>query len=363
MTAAGGHALIVGGAGFIGTNIARRLLDAGQEVAILDSLARAGSEGNLRWLQRTYGARVEFHASDVREPVALRRALARATSVFHLAGQVAVTTSLVDPMLDFDVNLRGTLTLLEELRRLSRPVPLIHASTRKVYGSLDRLPLRELATRYEPADPEAALHGVDERWPLELDSPHGCSKGAADQYVLEYGRCFGLPTLVARLSCIYGPHQLGNEDQGWVTHFLLRAIQGWPLTICGDGKQVRDILYIDDLVDAFLLLMDGIDRVGGRVFNIGGGPASGISLIELLGAIAELRGSRPHLQFTSWRASDQRYYVSDTRRLEDATGWRPQVAPADGIRRLHDWLVERALADLPATAHDARPLQLAGEVA
>ena len=330
--------LIVGGAGFIGTNLARRFLDAGQPVLIYDSLVRPGTERNLAWLQATYGDRVTATVADVRDPEALRRALPRASAVFHFAAQVAVTTSLVDPVHDFDVNLRGTLTLLEELRRVGRPIPLVYTSTNKVYGGLDALPLRELATRYEPADPWTAASGIDERWPLQLASPYGCSKGGAEQYVLEYTRSFGLEAVVARMSCIYGPHQLGTEDQGWVAHFLRCAVHGLPITVYGDGKQVRDILYVEDLVDALVRLVERIGEVSGQAFNLGGGPANALSLVELIDLMGAIRGAPVPVSYDLWRTSDQRYYVSNTRKMERATGWRPAVGAAAGVARLHDWL-------------------------
>jgi CDP-paratose 2-epimerase len=354
--------LVTGGAGFIGTNVARRLLDAGHRVLLFDNLSRAGSEHNLAWLLDRYGKDVEFQDGDVRDAAAVRRAVARASVVFHLSAQVAVTTSLVDPMVDFEVNARGTLTLLEELRRLARPVPLVYTSTNKVYGCLEGLPLRELPARYEPEDPSIAASGIDERWPLELASPYGCSKGAADQYVLEYSRSYRLPTVVARMSCIYGPHQMGCEDQGWVAHFLIRALQGRPITLYGDGKQVRDILFVDDLVDAFFHLLDRIDEVGGRAFNVGGGPANAVSLLELIDLIGRLRGSPIPVAFADWRASDQRYYVTDTRRLETATGWRSRVSAADGVRHLHDWLLHSMPVEEVAAPLVSRAAEMTGEV-
>ncbi|HLU66891.1 MAG TPA: NAD-dependent epimerase/dehydratase family protein, partial [Kofleriaceae bacterium] len=337
--------LVIGGAGFIGTNVARRLLEGGHPVLVLDSLARPGSEGNLRAMRAEYGELVEVQIGDVRDRTALRRAVARASAVFHFAAQVAVTTSLNDPVHDFEVNLRGTLNLLEELRGAGRPIPLVFTSTNKVYGGMHTLPVRELPTRYQPEDAWLAGSGIDEAWPLELASPYGCSKGGADQYVLEYARTFGMPAVVARMSCIYGPHQLGNEDQGWVAHFLIRAIERRPITIYGDGKQVRDVLHVEDLVDAFFLLMDRMPEVSGHAFNVGGGPANAVSLRELLELISAIRSEPVTIAHAGWRASDQRYYVSCTRKLEAATGWRPRIPVADGVRALHDWLAERRRVD------------------
>lgn len=330
--------VITGGAGFIGTNMADRLLRAGDEVVVLDDLSRAGVEGNLQWLQDVHGSDLRLHVADVQDQGAVRQAVAGAGRVFHFAAQVAVTTSIDDPLTDAAVNLNGTLTLLEELRRLADPPPLLFTSTNKVYGGLDDVRIEQRGDRYEPVDHGLRAHGIGEQRPLDFCSPYGCSKGAADQYVLDYGKTYGLPTVVLRMSCIYGPHQCGNEDQGWVAHFLMQAMAGEPITIYGDGRQVRDVLFVDDLLDAMLRATDGIDRLGGRAYNIGGGPERTLSLLELVQLIAELEGRAPQVRLGDWRVGDQRWYVSDVRRFADATGWQPRVSPADGVRRLHEWL-------------------------
>jgi CDP-paratose 2-epimerase len=262
-----------------------------------------------------------------------------ADQVFHFAAQVAVTTSLDDPLHDFEVNVGGTLNLLEEIRRRDDPPPLLLTSTNKVYGALSDLELVECGERYQPL--AAALRGgIGEDRPLDFHSPYGCSKGAADQYVLDYARTFGLSAVVFRMSCIYGLHQSGNEDQGWVAHFLIRAIEGEPLRIFGDGMQVRDILFADDLVDAFLLAQANIHALAGQAFNIGGGLGNTISLLELLDLIERLRGVRPRVDFKPWRPGDQRYYVSGTYKFKAATGWAPKVSAREGIERLYQWLLE-----------------------
>ncbi len=258
--------VITGGCGFIGTNLAHRLASSGQPVLLLDNLSRPGVDANRRWLQQTHPDLVQVQVGDVRDPLALSD-LARARAVFHLAAQVAVTTSLQDPLHDFDVNARGTLHLLEALRALPNPPPLLFASTNKVYGRLSDLALEEQATRYEPADPALRAAGISELRPLDFHSPYGCSKGAADQYVLDYARTFSLPAAVFRLSCTYGPHQCGSEHQGWVAHFLSRALAGQPITVYGDGKQVRDLLFIDDLVDAMLLAHEFMPDLAGQLFQ------------------------------------------------------------------------------------------------
>jgi CDP-paratose 2-epimerase len=262
-------------------------------------------------------------------------------AVFHLAAQVAVTTSMVEPLHDFDVNARGTIEVLEAARASDAKPAVIFTSTNKVYGCLPDLALRDTGSRWHPVDAALAARGIDERRPLEFRTPYGCSKGCADQYVLDYARSYGVPATVFRMSCIYGPHQLGTEDQGWVAHFLIRAIEGKPITIYGDGKQVRDILFVDDLVDAFMRAWSRIGLCAGKAFNIGGGPTSTISLRELLAMIESLRGKAPDVAYQTWRPGDQRYYVSDTAAFRDATGWTPRVAPRAGIEALHGWLVEQ----------------------
>ena len=331
-------ALVTGGAGFVGTNLAHRLALEGRRVRVLDNLARAGVERNLRWLRSCHGDRLEVELADVRDRLAVRCALEGVGEVFHFAAQVAVTTSLDDPVEDFDVNLGGTLMLLEELRRLPHPPPLVFTSTNKVYGALPDLRLRRSGGRWEPVDPEIRERGLDERRRLDFCTPYGCSKGAADQYVLDYAKSYGLPAVVFRMSCIYGPHQHGNEDQGWVAHFLLRTLAGEPITIYGDGAQVRDILFADDLVEALLLARDGASELAGRAFNMGGGPENAVSLTEVLELIEEAADVQPRLQFAPERTGDQRYYVADTERFGAATGWRPLVGVEEGIAALAQWM-------------------------
>jgi CDP-paratose 2-epimerase len=343
--------LITGGAGFIGTNLAHRLLADRHPVLVLDSLTRPGVEQNLHWLRDTHGDHVRVEIADVRDAEAVRAAVHTAGQVFHFAAQVAVTTSLDDPIDDFEVNARGTLNLLEAIRAQPVPPPLVYTSTNKVYGALEDVTLRRRGRRYEPVDRDLAEGGVDESRPLDLHSPYGCSKGSADQYVLDYARTYGLSAIVFRMSCIYGPHQHGTEDQGWVAHFLLRALAGLPITIYGDGCQVRDLLFIEDLVDALLLAQRHMPSQSGLRFNLGGGPANAVSLLELLDLIAELTERPPLVEFGGWRLGDQRYYVSDTGRFHRATGWRPSVRVREGVARLAGWL--REAGRLPALAEDA----------
>jgi CDP-paratose 2-epimerase len=333
-----GVTLITGGAGFVGTNTADRLLRAGQRVRLLDDLSRDGVEGNLKWLERTHGTRLEVEIGDVRDHATTRRAVRGVTQVFHFAAQVAVTTSFDDPLRDAAINLHGTLAMLEAVRLHAPNATFVFTSTNKVYGGLEDVALVRIGERYEPAD--AALgDGISESRPLAFCTPYGCSKGAADQYVGDYAHSFGLATVTFRMSCIYGPHQFGNEDQGWVAHFLKRAIAEQPITIFGDGCQVRDVLYVEDLVDALLIAGARGHELAGHAFNMGGGPANARSLREVLAMIATLRGAEPEIIQDSWRPGDQRYYVSDTTGFTAATGWTPTVSPTEGMTRLHDWLI------------------------
>ena len=338
-----GPILITGGAGFIGSNLADRVAGDGHEVLVYDALSRPGVERNLAWLKQRHGGRVSHIAGDVRDEDELVRAAQQASAVFHFAAQVAVTTSLVDPREDFDINVRGTINLLDAVRVRSEPVPIIFASTNKVYGDLADIEFDTLHDRYEPKS-FAARRGIDESRPLDFHTPYGCSKGAADQYVLDYARSFGVPTAVFRMSCIYGQRQMGTEDQGWVAHFLIRALDDKAITIYGDGRQVRDILDVGDAVNAYVAALENIDRVAGRAFNLGGGPANAISLLELIDEMRAVTGREIELSFEDWRKGDQRWFVADTTKarstlaLPKARGWR------EGVARLAEWLAgERGL--------------------
>jgi CDP-paratose 2-epimerase len=356
-TPAGRVALITGGAGFIGTNLAAALVEAGRRVRIFDNLSRPGVERNLLWLRDAYGDAVEIALGDIRDRASIDRAVRCVSEVYHFAAQVAVTSSLDDPLHDFSVNAGGTLNLLEALRALDTPPPLIFTSTNKVYGDLEDVELAPDGSRYVPADTDTRLFGISEDRPVNFHSPYGCSKGAADQYVLDYARTFAMPAVVFRMSCIYGPHQFGTEDQGWVAHFLIRAIEGRTITIYGDGLQVRDILHVDDLVRAFLLAHEHMDAVSGQAFNIGGGPTRTTSLVELVELIGDVDQRDVRLEFDGWREADQRYYVSNTRRFEQATGWAPRVSVSEGIRSLHSWLATTRLTGRsPSTAVPVPPV-------
>jgi CDP-paratose 2-epimerase len=332
--------LITGGAGFIGANLAHRLLSGGALVMILDSLARPGVERNLRWLRDTHGDLLQVTIGDVRDALLVRRLVARAGFVYHFAAQVAVTTSLSSPRPDFEVNAAGSVNVLEAARTLDDPPPVVYTSTNKVYGACERLALVANGTRHVPAGDGTGAAGIDESWPVEPCTPYGCSKATADQYAQDYARSFGLPTVVFRMSCIYGPRQFGNADQGWVAHFLRSAIEGARLTIYGDGRQVRDVLHVDDLVEALLLARAHVRALAGQAFNVGGGPERAISLLELLDLLREIHGPLPAPCFEAVRTGDQRYYVSDIRRFQAATGWRPRVGIREGITGVYRWLRE-----------------------
>jgi CDP-paratose 2-epimerase len=346
--------LVTGGAGFIGSNLADRLAREGHDVLVLDALARPGVERNLDWLRGRHPQRVSAVVADIRDEGAVGDAARDAVAVFHFAAQVAVTTSLVEPREDFDVNVRGTLHLLDALRRRPEPPPLIFASTNKVYGDLADLALESTNEAYLPADPQVRATGIGEDRPLDFHTPYGCSKGAADQYVLDYARSFGVPTAVMRMSCIYGPRQMGTEDQGWVAHFLIRAIEGEPISIYGDGRQVRDVLDVSDAVSAYLAAWRRIEAVKGRAYNLGGGPANAVSLRQLLRYVEDLLGRRVELAFSDWRAGDQRYYVSDARRAARDLDLRPPRPWQEGVAALCAWLAaERAPERQPALAAGA----------
>ena len=333
--------VVVGGAGFIGSNLAESFLREGREVVILDNLSRPGVSENLAWLKQMHGDRIHAVVADIRDLGALEQVFEGAGAVFHFAAQTAVTTSLADPLDDFEVNARGTINVLEAVRKASPGAAVIFASTNKVYGNLSDLEMETLDGRYVPADQVIRANGISEDRKLDFCTPYGCSKGVADQYVLDYCKSFGMRTAVLRMSCIYGPRQFGTEDQGWVAHFLIRALRGEPISIYGDGQQVRDILHVSDAVAAYRLLLDNIDAVRGHAYNLGGGPENAVSIQSVLREIEALTGSYLDIGHGEWRAGDQLYFVADTRRLRKDIGWLPRMGWRAGIRDLHDWLVEQ----------------------
>jgi len=342
------YTLITGGAGFVGTNLAKRLLETGKKVLVLDNLSRPGVERNLQWLHDQYSSNLQIYVGDIRDLPTVKRVMQGADQVFHFAAQVAVTTSLELPITDFEVNARGIINVLEAIRAQEIPPALVFTSTNKVYGGLEDLLFLADRTRYNPSDKNILKNGISELRPLDFHSPYGCSKGAADQYVIDYARTYNLPAVVFRMSCIYGPHQYGNEDQGWVAHFAIRAIENEPISIYGDGKQVRDVLFVEDLVDAFLLAQKNIAALSGQAFNLGGGPENTTSLLELLDLIGDFQGQKIPVNFGDWRPGDQHYYVSDIRKFKKATGWYPKYSVQEGVAELYRWLCETRGIEVPA---------------
>lgn len=346
--------LITGGAGFIGANLADRLAQQGETVVIYDALRRPGVERNLAWLQVRHGDRIRPVIADIRDAEPLRAAVHGARAVFHFAAQVAVTTSLADPAEDFAVNIAATFTLLEAARTAPVPPPVIFASTNKVYGDLADLAFERGDGGYRPVDAAVDARGIGETRPLDFHTPYGCSKGAADQYVLDYARSYGLATAVLRMSCIYGQRQMGTEDQGWVAHFLIRALEGRPITLYGDGHQVRDILDVRDAVDAYLAAWRRIDRIAGQALNLGGGPANAVSLRTLLAHVESVTGRPLDLHFDDWRAGDQRYFVADTRKAQAALGLDAPIGWRNGVTALARWLADERGIPLDAWADGPR---------
>src|SRR3989454_1830441 len=312
--------LITGGAGFLGVNAAIHLIKEGWFATLLDNLSRPGTERNLKWLITKYPNRIAFIKEDVRNAGALAEHVKDQGAVLHLAGQVAVTTSLVDPSTDFDVNARGTLNMLEAVRLHNHDAPFLFASTNKVYGKLDE-----------------NNSACKETQPIDFHSPYGCSKGAADQYVRDYARCFHMNTVVLRQSCIYGAHQYGTEDQGWVAHFVHSILNERPLTIYGDGTQVRDLLDARDLSALYQLVIERIEDARGEIYNAGGGEPNQRNLLEVIDQIGELAGKKPQFTFSDWREGDQAYYVSDVSKAKADLAWEPGIQFDRGLKDLVAW--------------------------
>jgi CDP-paratose 2-epimerase len=332
------HILITGGAGFIGSNLAERLIAMGERVMIYDSLSRDGVDANLDRLTTLHPAGISVLIADLRDHDALAFAVEHARAVFHLAAQVAVTTSLEAPEEDFAVNCQSTVKLLELIRKGERSTPLVFASTNKVYGDLTDIELAVRDGSWQPVDQEIARAGINESRSLAFHTPYGCSKGAADQYVLDYARHLGVPACVFRMSCIYGPYQMGTEEQGWVAHFLRSALRDEDITLYGDGRQVRDVLHVDDVVSAYLAAWRAMPAVSGQAFNLGGGPGNAVSLIQLLCEIELMTGRTVRLRHGEWRAGDQRWFVSDARKARAMLGLKEPVPWREGLADLAAWL-------------------------
>lgn len=337
--------LITGGAGFIGCNLADACIRAGHRVTLFDNLSRRGSDANLAWLAAAHGGAFTFVLGDIRDYPAVLRAAQGQEAIYHLAAQTAVTTSVTDPRPDFEINALGAFNVLEAARSAGDDPIFIYSSTNKVYGGMEDAHATELATRYVL---DAYPNGVAEERPLDFHSPYGCSKGAADQYVRDYSRIYGLRSVVFRQSCIYGQRQMGVEDQGWVAWFVIAAITGKPIIIYGNGKQVRDLLHVDDLVRAFQMATDRIDVTRGQVYNLGGGPANTLAIWAEFGPLlTELVGREiAPAAYREWRPGDQPVFVADVSKAGREFGWVPQVSVRAGIGRLIEWVhSNRALFD------------------
>ena len=353
MSSSAPKTLITGGAGFIGCNAVRRFLERGHRVVVVDNLSRKGTPENLAWA-RQYGE-FEFEKLDIRSEESMNDLFARhrdVDNVIHLAGQVAVTTSVINPREDFDINALGTFNILEAIRLQGIKPVVLFSSTNKVYGGMEEVAVEEKNGRYQYRDLAA---GVSETELLDFHSPYGCSKGAADQYVRDYHRIYDFPTIVFRQSCMYGRRQLGMEDQGWVAWFVICCVLDKEVTIFGDGKQVRDALYSQDLLDAYEASIANIDKTAGQVYNVGGGPANQLSLLELIAYLEEFSGKKMSVKFADWRPGDQPVFVSNIAKSKRDFNWEPKTSLREGIHLLYNWVQEheamfRELHGIPAKA-------------
>jgi CDP-paratose 2-epimerase len=358
--------LIFGGAGFIGSNLAHSLLShTDAKVHIFDNLSRAGVHHNVEWLRKTAGnsGQLQVTVGDVRDAWQVEKAVTHANEIYHFAAQVAVTTSVADPRHDFEVNLAGTFNVLDAARRAGNRPFILYTSTNKVYGELGLGTPVISGKRYVTPDHE----GVSETQPLDFHSPYGCSKGAADQYVRDFGRIYGMPTVVFRMSCVAGPRQFGTEDQGWVAHFVYSALQEEPVVIYGDGRQVRDVLSVDDLVRAFDAARQNIETTRTEVYNVGGGPQNSVSLLELMDEIALLTGRPMDCMLNERRVGDQLVYVTNNAKIRRDTGWKPEIGVKKTLRLLqgfweenHGMLAKRRRSATPALASFELATELSG---
>jgi len=330
--------LITGGAGFVGSNLADYFLKKGHEVIVFDNFMRNGVDKNVNWLEETHKKGLSVVKDDVRDFNALENVCEDVDVIFHTAAQVAVTTSVNNPREDFEINALGTFNVLEAARNSNTNPIIIYTSTNKVYGNnVNKIPLVEKETRYEFTDSNFKK-GISEDFPADANehTPYGCSKYTGDIYMRDFHDIFGLRTVTFRMSCIYGLHQYGNEDQGWVAHFVISSVLKKPLVLYGNGKQVRDVLFIDDLVKAFELAIENINKTKGKAYNIGGGSENTISLLELLDMLKKF-GLKPEYSFDDWRTADQKVYISDIRKAGEF-GWKPQISPKEGVTKLFQWV-------------------------
>lgn len=330
--------LIIGGAGFIGINAVRRFHSSGWNVTILDNFSRKGTEHNVKVLHEEFPSIKVIKGDIVTDFDGLKQAVEGQDAVLHLAAQVAVTTSITDPRNDFEQNILGTFNVLEAIRLSASKPALLYSSTNKVYGGLEEHEVEEFEKRYEFKDAELRTWGIPESQHLDFHSPYGCSKGSADQYVHDYARIYGLKTVVLRQSCVYGDHQFGVEDQGWVAWFSIAALFDRDLTIYGNGKQIRDLLYVGDATELYEIIFEKMDSLSGNVYNLGGGPKNTLSLIELIELMRANLGYDKQPAFSEIRAGDQPIFVADVRRLEKDTGWKPKTSVTEGVEKLHTWI-------------------------
>ena len=329
---------ITGGAGFIGTHTANYYLAKGNKVTVLDNFSRKGTRENVKWLQKEYGVKsMEVVEGDIRDFDKLRQSIVGHDVVIHLAGQVSVTTSVVNPREDFEINALGTFNVLESVRLFAPNSILLFASTNKVYGGMEEIKIIKKGKKYIYRDLPG---GIFESQNLDFHSPYGCSKGAADQYVRDYHRIYGLKTVVFRQSCIYGTHQFGIEDQGWVSWFTIASVLGKPITVYGDGMQVRDVLFVEDLVRAYDTAVQQIDKTAGKIYNVGGGPKFTLSLLELLSLLEKKLGKKIPFTSDDWRPGDQPVYVSNISKINKELGWEPKIDVQDGTSRMIEWIIE-----------------------
>jgi CDP-paratose 2-epimerase len=327
--------LITGGCGFIGCNTVRRFINMGEQITILDDLSRQGTDSNLAWL-RTHGS-FSFIKGDVCDQGLVNKVIKEGDFdvIIHLAAQVAVTTSVISPRRDFEINALGTFNVLDAVRLFSPKSIVLNASTNKVYGKLAEIELVEESKRYTVPN---NMMGINESQLLDFHSPYGCSKGAADQYIIDFARIYGIKTVSFRQSCIYGYRQFGVEDQGWVAWFMIAHMLGQPITIYGTGKQVRDVLFIDDLIDCYIAAIQRIDQVAGMSFNIGGGQRNTLSLLELIDLLEDHSHRKVNYSFDDWRPGDQPIYISDISKAENLLGWSPKIGTKEGIELLYKWV-------------------------
>jgi CDP-paratose 2-epimerase len=328
--------LLTGGSGFIGSNYVARLIQRGEDVTIYDNLSRPGSTLNLAWLESIKKDSFKLIQADIRDQDAIINAVHDKDIIVHLAGQVAVTTSVINPREDFEINAQGTFNVLEAARKSNKNPIVLYSSTNKVYGGMEDIQVLEKSTNYRYVD---YPFGISEEFPLDFHSPYGCSKGSGDQYVRDYHRIYGLPTVVLRQSCIYGPRQFGVEDQGWLAWFIIAVLTGKQISIYGNGKQVRDVLYVNDLLDAYDACIKNINIAAGQVYNIGGGPNQMLSVWKEFSPILEdMLNKKIPVIWGDWRPGDQKIYVSDIRKAQKELGWEPKVSVRDGLQKLFNWV-------------------------